>query len=115
LYVLELQTEGNALIVGTAEESERRWLRAAAVNWIVGRPPPTPFAAQIQIRYHARPAPATVIPRSHGSVEVHLAEPLRGVAPGQAAVFYQGEICLGGGTILEARSRVVAGEGPCPH
>lgn len=115
LYVLELQAEGNVLIVGTAEESERRWLRAAAVNWIADRPPPTPFSAQIQIRYRARPVPATVNPQTNGSVEVHLAEPLRGVAPGQAAVFYEGEICLGGGTIVEARSRLVAAEGPCLH
>jgi tRNA-specific 2-thiouridylase len=113
LYVLELQAESNELIVGTAAELERCWLWAIAVNWIAGRPPHAPFSAQVQIRYRARPVPATVIPQSDGCVEVHLEEPLRGVAPGQAAVFYEDEVCLGGGTIVETRSCVVAGEGPC--
>ena len=112
LYVLELHRESNALIVGTAEELARRWLHATAVNWIAGRPPGVLFPAQIQTRYRAQPVPGTVIARPDGSVEVHLAEPARGVTPGQAAVFYEGETCLGGGTIVEARSRVEVGAEP---
>jgi tRNA-specific 2-thiouridylase len=113
LYVLELHSESNALIVGTGEELERRWLRTAAVNWIAGRPPDASFSAQVQIRYRGQPVVATVIPQPDLGVEVYPAEPLRGVTPGQAAVFYQGEICLGGGTIMEARSRVEPGEKLC--
>jgi tRNA-specific 2-thiouridylase len=112
LYVLELHRESNALIVGTAEELARRWLHATAVNWIAGRPPGVLFPAQIQTRYRAQPVPGTVIARPDGSVEVHLAEPARGVTPGQAAVFYEGETCLGGGTIVETRGRVEVGAEP---
>ena len=115
LYVLELHSESNVLIVGTAEELERRWLRTAVVNWVAGEPPTAPFPAQIQIRYRTRPVPATVIPQPDLSVEVHLVEPLRGVTPGQAAVFYESEVCLGGGTIREARSRVEPGGGLCQN
>ena len=58
---------------------------------------------------------ATVIPRSDLIADVHLAEPLRGVTPGQTAVFYEDDRCLGGGTILEARSRAEVGEELCRH
>jgi len=115
LYVLELHSESNTLIVSTAEELGRRWLRTAAVNWIAGRAPVALFPAQVQIRYRAQPVPGTVIARCDGSVEVHLAESARGVTPGQAAVFYECETCLGGGTIIEARSRAEVGEEPCQH
>jgi tRNA-specific 2-thiouridylase len=115
VYVLELHTETNALIVGTGEELERRWLRTAAVNWVAGEPPAALFPAQVQVRYRAVPVPATVIPRPDLGVEVRLAEPLRGVTPGQAAVFYQGEVCLGGGLIREARSCAEPGEKLCQN
>jgi tRNA-specific 2-thiouridylase len=111
MYVLELQGENNRLIVGAAEELDRRWLRTAAVNWVAGRPPAARFSAQIQIRYRAQPVPATVILQPDLSVEVHLEEPLRGVTPGQAAVFYDGDICLGGGAIMESRDRAEPGGG----
>lgn len=115
LYVIELRVESNSLVVGPAEEAGRRWFRTAVVNWISGRPPAAPFPAGVQIRYRADPAPALVIPRPDMAAEVCLADPQRGVAPGQAAVFYEGETCLGGGTILEARASGEVGGGPCQH
>jgi tRNA-uridine 2-sulfurtransferase len=105
LYVLELQAEENTLIVGAAEELGQRWLRAAAVNWIAGDAPRMLSSLQVQIRYRAQPVAGAVVPKPDGSVEVALAEPLRGVTPGQAVVFYRDEICLGGGMITEARGR----------
>jgi tRNA-specific 2-thiouridylase len=102
LYVLELLVESNALVVGAAEELDRLRFRTGLVNWIAGEAPPAHFPAQVQVRHHAHPAAATVVPRPDGSAEVYLEKPLRGVAPGQAAVFYAGESCLGGGAILRA-------------
>ena len=99
LYVLELDVARNALIVGAAAELGRTTLRTGPVNWIAGEPPDGPFAAQVQIRYHATPAPATVTPQPDGGVEIAFAAPLRDITPGQAAVFYEGEVCLGGGVI----------------
>ncbi|MGQ9490834.1 MAG: tRNA 2-thiouridine(34) synthase MnmA [Anaerolineae bacterium] len=103
LYVLALDVARNAVIVGTAAELGQRWLRAEQVNWIAGQPPSSPLRAAVQIRYRAEAVPATILPRPD-AVEVHLSEPLRAITPGQAAVFYDGEICLGGGIIVETRA-----------
>jgi tRNA-uridine 2-sulfurtransferase len=113
-YVLELRVESNSLIVGAAEELGQRWLHTAAVHWIRGEPPAESASLQVQIRYRAQPVPARVVSQPDGSVDVCLAEPLRGVTPGQAAVFYRDETCLGGGTIIEAGRCSEPGAAPCP-
>ena len=73
------------------------------------------FLLMLPAVLRGQPVVATVIPQSDLGVEVYPTEPLRGVTPGQAAVFYRGEICLGGGTIMEARSRVEPGEKLCQN
>jgi tRNA-specific 2-thiouridylase len=103
LYVLELDRNRNAVIVGTASELGFRALRTAVVNWIAGSPPPGPIRCAVQIRYRARPVPATVIPLADGGAEVRFDAPLRDITPGQAAVFYSDDECLGGGVIAVAR------------
>jgi len=104
LYVLELDIARNALIVGTSAELSRSWLHAGPINWIAGEPPPGPFEAEAQIRYRATPAPANITPLSDGAAEVRFSVPLRDITPGQAVVFYRGEICLGGGSIIRTRA-----------
>jgi tRNA-specific 2-thiouridylase len=99
LFVLRLEPASNTLVVGPAAELGRDHLTAHSVNWIAGQPPTEPIDAQVKIRYKARLAPAVVTPLPNGRVEVRLAEPLRDITRGQAAVFYQGEECLGGGLI----------------
>ena len=103
LYVLELDTARNALIVGTREELGRSALVAGGVNWIAGKPPAEPFRAEVKIRYRARAVPATVTPLEGGrAVHVRFDAPLRDITPGQAAVMYDGEIVLGSGIIARA-------------
>ncbi|MFL7892405.1 MAG: aminomethyltransferase beta-barrel domain-containing protein, partial [Anaerolineales bacterium] len=61
-----------------------------------------PFRAAVKIRYKSVEEPAEVIPLEDGSVEVHFVQPVKAITPGQAAVFYDADICLGGGIIQMA-------------
>lgn len=99
LYVIEKDIENNALIVGYREELGRDRLTAHDVNWIAGQPPENPIRAEIKIRYKARSVWGQVMPLGKSKVEIQFEESLRDITPGQAAVFYDGDICLGGGTI----------------
>ena len=83
---------------------------ARASNWaaaeftvdrreLAGRRRPEPLECQVQIRYQSRPAPAAVTLLDDGRAAIELAEPRDGIAPGQAAVCYEGDRVLGGGWI----------------
>ncbi|MCS6843200.1 MAG: tRNA 2-thiouridine(34) synthase MnmA [Caldilineales bacterium] len=99
LYVLRLEPATNTVVVGPAAELGRDRLTARTVNWIAGRPPDGPIRAQVKIRYKAQPVAATVIPLPNDRAAVRFDRPLRDITAGQAAVFYDGEVCLGGGLI----------------
>ncbi|MFO8037445.1 MAG: tRNA 2-thiouridine(34) synthase MnmA [Anaerolineales bacterium] len=101
-YVLDKDPKRNALIVGTREELGKDTLIAGDVKWISGSPPPAPVQAEIKIRYTAPAREGVVTPLDGRKVKVHFPEPLRDITPGQAAVFYQDELCLGGGIIQRA-------------
>jgi tRNA-specific 2-thiouridylase len=98
-YVLEKDFQRNALIIGRSEELGKRSLVAKEVNWTSGSRPDQPIRAQVKIRYKAKDAWATVTPLADQEVKVQFDEPVRDITPGQAAVFYDGEVCLGGGII----------------
>jgi tRNA-specific 2-thiouridylase len=99
LYVIALDVANNALIVGSQAELGSAQLTAARVNWISGAPPATPIRAEVKIRYKAQPMPALVTPLPNDRAQVIFDAPVRDITPGQGAVFYQGELCLGGGII----------------
>jgi len=100
LYVLGKNAATNALIVGTQEDLGSSELTARDVNWVSGEAPQESFHADVKIRYTAKEASAEVTPIENGNrVQVRFDAPVRDVTAGQAAVFYQGDVLLGGGII----------------
>jgi tRNA-uridine 2-sulfurtransferase len=99
-YVTALDVARNALVVGRAAELGKHELVAHNVNWI---PPDLaaelPLRAGVKIRYRAREQPALISALDETRVRVEFDAPLRDITPGQAAVFYNSERCLGGSII----------------
>jgi tRNA-specific 2-thiouridylase len=102
LYVLEIDPARNVLIVGLAEELGHRSLLAERAAWVAGEPPASVFPSQVKIRYTSKEEPAEVTIHDGGRVQIRFEHPLRDITPGQAAVFYRGEVCLGTAIIAEA-------------
>lgn len=98
LYVLAKNLERNALVVGTREHLGTDMFSVERVSWVSGIAPTEGSSASVQVRYRASAIPARLFPGPDG-VEVRAEEPIPQVTPGQAAVFYSGEECLGGGLI----------------
>lgn len=101
LFVISKDTMTNTLVVGNAEELGTIELIATNVNWMSNVPLTSPFQAQVKCRYTAREAPAEVIPQDSGEkVRIIFETKQRDITPGQAAVFYNGDVVLGGGIII---------------
>jgi tRNA-specific 2-thiouridylase len=92
------------VVVGDQGQLDAAGLVAREVNWLSVAAPERELRADVKIRYRAAEAAATLRPQPDGRVEVHFDAPQRAVTPGQAAVFYQGDVCLGGGWIDSALS-----------
>jgi tRNA-specific 2-thiouridylase len=99
LYVVGIEAEHGAVTVGPREALERTELTASGVNWIAGGPPVAGTRATAQIRYRHREAAVSITSRPDGRVHATFDEPQYAVAPGQAVVFYDGDVVLGGGWI----------------
>ena len=102
LYVLEIDSARNALIVGPRAALFRSELLAEEVSFVTGSAPPQPVSVTAKIRYKAKEAPATLIPLPGQVAKVVFADPQPAIAPGQGVVFYQGDNVLGGGVIASA-------------
>ena len=75
-------------------------LTAYDVNFVSGEFPKENMLITAKVRYQAPPAAAMLCPQKDGTVKLMFPEPQRAVTPGQAVVFYDGDIVLGGGTVL---------------
>jgi tRNA-specific 2-thiouridylase len=98
LYVLRLDPDHNALVVGPDEAMGQRELIAGQVSFVAGYAPPV-SGVTAKVRYKAPEAPGTLLPLDEGRVRFVFDQPQRAITPGQAVVFYQGEEVLGGGII----------------
>jgi tRNA-uridine 2-sulfurtransferase len=104
LYVLAVRPEARTVVVGSPDQLEQSRLLAREVNWLSIPPPSGPRRAHVKIRYRHVASPATLRPLPDGRLEVLFDQPQRAITPGQAAVFYDGPVCLGGGWIDTAGS-----------
>ena len=101
-YVVGKDIEHNILYVEQGEHHPALYvttLTAISLHWIAGNPPPLPLRCQAQTRYRQTNQTCTVYTAAEGAVEVRFEQPQRAVTPGQSVVFYQDDLCLGGGII----------------
>ena len=99
LYVIDLDPASNRVIVGDDDALDRDEFVVDRCNWIPFDEPPASFEALTKIRYNHPGTDATITPLPHGRARVKLHIPQRAVTPGQACVFYQEDLVLGGGWI----------------
>ncbi len=103
-FVVDKDLERNILVVAQGGDHPRLYsngLVATDVNWISGKPPADEFRCTAKFRYRQPDQGVTVRLRKGMTWEVLFDQPQKAVTPGQAVVFYDGEVCLGGGTIDE--------------
>lgn len=108
LYVVDIDANLNQVLVGSKEELLTKVFYVNNFNWVTGKPLSRSLTGMVAIRYKFSPQPAQVTLLEDGMVKVEFLKAQLAVAPGQAAVVYQGDEVLGGGSIS---SRVVGESG----
>ena len=98
-YVVKIDKENNRIILGKENDLYSKTIFVSSVNWVSISAPATSISTFVKLRYAHHGANATLIPESRNKVRLELENPERAVTPGQAAVFYQDNILLGGGKI----------------
>jgi tRNA-specific 2-thiouridylase len=99
VYVSHLDGNTQTVTLSPQEKLYRRAMRVHTVQWSAFDKPPAELKAEVKIRYQSNVANATVRTVSHHEVEVNFKEPQLAITPGQRAVFYEGDVVLGGGII----------------
>ena len=104
-YVVDKDVARNVLVVAQGKNHPRLYskgLIAGQLHWVSREIPTAPFNCVVKTRYRQSDIPCQVIPQNDGRVHVEFVEPVAAVTPGQSAVFYLDDVCLGGG-IIEQR------------
>ena len=107
-YVVDIDPETNRVIVGSAEDLVTGEFEIDRVNWSSSDATDEPIEVTVKIRYSHAGTKATLFPLSQDRARLELHEPQKAVTPGQAAVFYNGDVVLGGGWICRQRALVPA-------
>ncbi|ACL69646.1 tRNA 2-thiouridine(34) synthase MnmA [Halothermothrix orenii] len=101
VYVVKLDREKNAVIIGPEEEVYSKSLIANKVNWISIDKLTEPIKVTARIRYNSPESHAKIYPVNDNEVKVVFDKKQRAVTPGQSVVFYDGKVVVGGGIIKE--------------
>ena len=99
LYVIELDADNNRVVVGDESALDRDEFFVERCNWIPFDEPPASLEVSAKIRYNHPGTAATITPTGNGGAKVRLHVPQRAITPGQACVFYQDDLVVGGGWI----------------
>jgi tRNA-specific 2-thiouridylase len=99
VYVREIRAASNTVVIGSRNEIARSRFPVGDRRFVAGEPPAERFEARVRIRHRAPDVACTVTLRGADGLLVETADPVWAPAPGQAAVLYAGEECLGGGRI----------------
>jgi tRNA-uridine 2-sulfurtransferase len=102
LYVIAIDAGKNQVMVGDRTFAQNPDCTVNQINWVSIAQPSTPIQAEVQIRYRSPAVSATIIPLADNRAKIVFDEPQFSVTPGQAAVWYSGDILLGGGLIEPA-------------
>lgn len=100
MFVMKIDAENNTITLGEKGMEFSNELTAYDVNFVSGEFPKENMLITAKVRYQAPPAAAMLCPQKDGTVKLMFPEPQRAVTLGQAVVFYDGDIVLGGGTVL---------------
>jgi len=104
LWVARIDEKTNTIVAGEDKDLYGDTLEAHGVNWISRSGLGKPLKVKAKIRYRHRSSDATVSPLENGNVTVKFEKPQRAITPGQAVVFYEGNVLAGGGWIMAAGS-----------
>jgi len=105
-YVMQIDAAKNIIVIGSDEDLMRRVVNVEKLNWIDRKKLTAPLRAKVRIRYKHSEQSALIEPAAGGKVIVTFDKAQRAPAPGQAAVFYDGDAVLGGGFIEKSKSSV---------
>jgi tRNA-specific 2-thiouridylase len=107
VYVVELDRARNRVIVGDNGELFTSECEVRDVNWVSIALPAAPVRAEVKVRHRHEAAGAIVEPLDATTARVRFDEPQRAITPGQAAVFYAGDLVLGGGWLTQTVTREI--------
>lgn len=100
LYVIRLDVDNNTVVLGEQSELLSSTLICTNINFMPFEKLDKPMKVGSKIRYNSKPAMSTIYPLENGYVKVVFDEPVKAITPGQAVVFYDNDIVVGGGTII---------------
>jgi tRNA-specific 2-thiouridylase len=108
-YVADKNLENNQLIVVQGHDHELlkgSWLTATKLEWVSTNPPALPLTCTAKTRYRQQDSVCHLNTDGDNSLRVEFDEPQWAITPGQSVVFYQDEVCLGGGIIEQTQKLI---------